>query len=394
MDAASIASPGPPGVRSNAEIDRLWWRGELLAAYQMSLQLAHVPSGAPFRGGHGSLDDAERWHAHGARAWHLARFDDAARNLDAAYQIRRTALGDTHPATLVTLGRLAALADYTDHADLARQRFEQTIDGWVAVEGKKSVDVAIARRNYACLLRSRGDRETARRLLYEADRVFRKRVRDDDPEYLALRKAYALLATCDGHHDEAVRSSEEAIERTRLPHDHPFVAAAYLTLARSRQRLGQLDAARDLLREVIASFERGYGEHPMLAIAFELRADLLLELGDMAEAVDATRRWITIYSQFYALKTFSFGPTACFRLAAVGLVGEAQAIAERMVELAPEKAHACFAQIGGAYLRRGDQAGFAWLERAAALARPADRSNYLVAIAGWRKQRARDAARS
>jgi tetratricopeptide (TPR) repeat protein len=376
----------------DAEIERLWWQGDLRGAYLLSCQLAQVHSGDPFRDSHGSLDDAERWHAHGTRAWHLARFDEAARNLDAAYQTRCTVLGERHPATLATLGRLAAHADYTDRRELAHQRFEQVIEGWIATEGKNSVQVAVAKRNYACLLRMRGELEVARRLFDESDRVFRKQVDHEDPEYLALRKARALQAVYEREYTLAVRRAEEAIARTRLTCEHPFVAAASLTRARGLQGMGEVDVARDVLRDVIASFEHGYGEHPLTALAWAVLADVLVELGATEDAAAATRRWFAIYGAFYSLATFAFASQACFRFASLGLMSDAQAIAEKVVELAPDQSHTCIAHVAGGYLRRGDQAGLAWLERAAKLARPAERANYLDALARWRRHFALTAA--
>jgi hypothetical protein len=376
------------------EVDRLWWRGELRAAYQLSRGLVQVPTGDPFRGGTGSLEDAARWHAHGTRAWHLARFDEAGRLLDAAFQVRRSQLGDGHPHTLATLGRLAAHAHYTERRKLATERFEQVIEQWIGLEGRNSIAVAIAKRNYGCFLRDKGDRATAERFLDDATRVFKKRVHDDDPEYLALRKACALLSIYDGNHTTAVWIVEDAIRRTRLDHHHPFVAAAYLTIARGLQRLGELKSAGNLLRDVVASFERGYGDHPLLAIALSVVADLHIERGETEPAIAVTRRWFAMYSAFYSITSFTFAVQACHRFTCVGLMAEAEHIAEQIAVAAPERAHECLRRLASVYLQRRDPAGLAWLERAADLAPPTHKANYLENLASWRSSLARSTVRT
>ena len=375
-------------------IERLWWNGELRAAYLLSRDQLQTPSGDPFRDRAGSLDDAARWHAHGTRSWHLARFDEAGRFLDAAYDRRRTALGDRHPQTLATLERLAAVADYTDQRELAEQRFEQVIEGWIALDGRKSLGAAIARRNYASSLRHRGKPQEALDLLDQAEKVFKKRVADDDPEYLALRKSRAVTLVFAGDGLKSARTAELAIKRTKLPHDHPFVAAAYLTLARALAQLGELGTACNRVRDVIASFQRGYGDHPLTAIAYSVLADIYVDAGDLEAGADAAQRWYAMYRAFYALGTFSWGIAACARFLAVGRVEQATAIAEE-IAVAPATAHACYVRLANYHLQHGAHTeGLAWLDRAANTAAAADKAKYVELAEGWRRHLAQATVRT
>jgi tetratricopeptide (TPR) repeat protein len=376
-------------------IERLWWNGELRAAYLMSRDQLQTPSGDPFRDRAGSLDDAARWHAHGTRAWHLARFDEAGRFLDAAYERRRTALGDRHPQTLATLERLAAVADYTDQRELAEQRFEQVIEGWLALDGKKSLGAAIARRNYASSLRHRGECNEALDLLDQAEKVFKKCVADDDPEYLALRKSRASTLVFAGDGVKAARTAELAIKRTTLPHDHPFVAAAYLALARAVAQLGELGTACKLVRDVIASFQRGYGDHPLTAIAYSLLAEIWVGAGDLEAGADAAQRWYAMYRAFYTLDTFSWGVSALERFLAVGLVDRATEIAEETIAVAPTMAFHCYARLANYQLQHGAHAeGLAWLERAANTAPAARKAEYAGHVERWRRHVAQATVRT
>jgi tetratricopeptide (TPR) repeat protein len=315
---------------ADTEIVDLWSRGELRAACDASARaMAGLVDPFRDRGAGDDLEMATRWHDHGHRCWHLARFVEAADALDRAFSIRSARLGDDHLDTLATLDRLAALAHYTNDHELAAARWQAAIAKLDDTDGPRGLRTAIARRNFSTLLRHT-DTRSARRELERALAFFRRSVTDDDLEYLALRKANAMLAYDERAHPVAIRLAEEALEHSPLPDAHPFVAAAKLVAARSIAAIGDRRVARTIVDEVIAVFERSYGDHPLLAIALAFAGRLARDDDELAVARALLERALAMYRCFYpsSPSTDSFRTQLYLVLVDLGETQAAEALAD------------------------------------------------------------------
>jgi hypothetical protein len=255
-------------------VEALWRAGELRAAVELS---ASRFRGGPFRDADvdavgDDLDAAARLFAHGSRCWFVARWADAELALDRALAIRAAQLGDRDVATLACVERLAAVAHKQRRLADARVRWDAVVD---ALEIAAPVLGACAARNYAAYLTGRrGDLREPRELMDRALAVLVGELGEAHDDVLAARKANAMLLIREGAPRKALDAIQRALEDTALPDDHPFVAGAKLAAVRARLAARKPDAAaiEALLVDAIASFERGYGEHPLLAIALYLGA--------------------------------------------------------------------------------------------------------------------------
>jgi hypothetical protein len=284
--------------------------------------------------------------------------------LDAAYEVRRSYLGDDHRDTLATLERLAALADAQGEHEQAQQQFEHVLGGLRRLDGPSSVPVAIVERNLACSLRSSCDVEGAARLFARVDKVFRARLPDDDVEYLALRKARAYLALAIDEPVDTARYAADAVEKTRLPELHPLVGSGYLLLAQAAVKLGSLDQTETFLTKATASFER-LGSHPLAAIVIGTRADLLHERGQREAALAAARQWRDKLATFYPRTAHGFASQICERFIRLGAIDDARSEAEAMfaVERPGMLAAICALHVAGTYHGGRDPDIVRWLER-------------------------------
>jgi hypothetical protein len=278
-------------------VDELWRSGDLRAAADASAAALEL-YGEPFRGTDtADLELARLLHDHGTLCWYVARFDEAERCLDRAYDIRQTLLGDTHLETLDTLGRLAGLANYQRRIELADDRYDRLVEVLRGIEGNKGMRLAIARRNYAAFLRDGDQKREARELMDQATKVLKHT--DQPLELLALRKADALLHCVQRDHRRALDLVEAALRDAPLPADHPHLATARLIAARTLLILDSFAEGLRLVDELVPQLERGYGDHPIVAIAIQLRAQLTIEAGRPHDAIADQTRAVAIAERFY-----------------------------------------------------------------------------------------------
>jgi tetratricopeptide (TPR) repeat protein len=300
-------------VFSDPHTQRLWHAGEIRAAYEHSASTMVAPpvSEHPFRDAGASLEAARRWHEHGILCWHAARFPECQTVLDRAHAARKQALGAEHPDTLATLERQAALAHYL-FADDDRSKFDDVVGRLVRVFGEDHLRVAIARRNYATCIRDRDRPDAARGMLELARPVIERDLPTDHPDVVALYKVDAMLAIAEDRLAEAIVIAERAIRvGTLVWHgDHPFVAAAALTLATAEAEQGYDKRAVKRLIDVHRLFVRAYGRHPLTAIALHRHAQCELALGrNFERAEQLVRRAIAMYGETYPGRQLAFVQT-------------------------------------------------------------------------------------
>jgi len=324
-----------PCVFSDPHTQRLWHAGEIRAAYEHSAaRVAAAPvSEHPFRDASASLEVAREWHAHGILCWHAARFAECKTMLDRAHAARKQVLGAEHPDTLDTLERRAALAHYL-LADDDQARFDDVVGRLVRVFGEDHLRVAIARRNFSTCFRDRGRIDDARAMLELARPVIERELPTDHAEVVALYKVDAMLAIAEQRSAEAIGIAERAI-RVGIwvwHDDHPFVAAAALTLASAEARQGDDKRAVKRMPDIHRSFDRAYGRHPLVALALHKHGQLELALGrNFQLAEQLVRRGIEMYRETYPTMPMGMAQTLFKIMFASGRVVDAGELA---VELA------------------------------------------------------------
>ncbi|MBA3458473.1 MAG: tetratricopeptide repeat protein [Deltaproteobacteria bacterium] len=288
---------------TDPEVQRLWRAGKIRAAYDASSRITAPRPTAdhPFRDPTSMLETARQWHEHGVLCWHVARFPEAGAVLGRAHAARKQALGVDHPDTLDTAERLAALSHYLLD-DAAPDRFADVISRLERVHGEDHVRVAIAQRNYAACLRDMQRIAEARTLIDHAREVLERELPPEHEEIVAVFKVSAMLYNIEGGYHKAIGDAERAVKiGGRIwSEDHPFVVTAELSIANAELSLGEHRRAGKRLPAMIKSLQRDLGDHPMVAIALCLHADVELAAGsNFQRAEQLVRRGMAIYRETY-----------------------------------------------------------------------------------------------
>lgn len=350
-----------------------WARGEFRAATDASAAaLAERSGGEPFRDGVRPIEAARALHEHGRRCWHLARFDEAHRCLQRAYDLRASTLGAGHPDTLATLERLAALAEYTGDIDLARARFDEVITGLRAAD-VPATRVAVAQRNLAAALRNSGDTDAAAALIADDVRPVLAQLPDAHPDHVDLLKGEATLASW--------QDPARAFQPSRLAaraaiacwgETHPFTAGAQLTLAKSQLARGRDVDAYARLELVTAVFARAYGPHPLLAIAYDAMSHCRQE--QRGRCRDNARRAYEMYRAVYPTPmAYGFGERYLDLLLVDYDLMKAEPLASDLQTIAPAELYRVALRLANAYADLGlrDDA-MRWLARGRTAPVPAE----------------------
>lgn len=272
-------------------VQRLWDAGRILAAYEGSSEPVALSNEHPFRDQHLLLTDAQQWHERGVLCWYNARDGEAEAALARAYELRRKILGPDHPDTLDTVERQAAAAR-------SIPKFEAVIDRLIAVFDEQHLRVAIARRNFAAELRNASRVPEARAIFRLAAPVIESSLPSGHGDVVALLKVAALLCVHEEDHASSIARATRAIELGQglWNEAHPFIASAELIVATAERKLHKYKRARQRLPWICERLEAAYGEHPLLALALWLGAqiDLLGQFGLLQADLDL-RRAIEIF---------------------------------------------------------------------------------------------------
>jgi hypothetical protein len=321
-----------------ANLDQLRARGrirELVEALEAELS-APLPPGSPYREAAAPLAEAARRHELGRWQWQLARFDAADRNLARALEVREGLLGPSHPDTLDTLERIAALRHY-QRRDGAGDLFRGVVAAREATLGRDAAATAISLRNYGAHLRDEGD-PRAGGILIEARDSIEARLGTEHPDYAAALKAHALHLIHQEQHGEwrGLDAARRAWSVTLRIHgdDHPFTGGAILLLARGEETARRLRPARrryEQARDVLAPT---CGEdHPLVAFALGGLGNISFAESKVEQAIehweDALRRYRVTYptSDFAVGLMFQLAEAALY----LGQRDEGQAWIDRAV---------------------------------------------------------------
>jgi tetratricopeptide (TPR) repeat protein len=289
-------------------IESLRTRGrfvDLAAALEAELAPAGgaAPDG-PFRdAGPDRVEVAARLHELGRVQWHLARFDEAQRNLSRALELREQLLGPVDARTIDSRERLAALYHYRVDTR-AEPLFREVVAQREAVHGADSAEAAIAQRNLGALLRDLGHTVEALGLLEAAAKQLARRLGSEHPDHAAALKARAFLLVeqVDVDQRTAERASVDALVATCRAHDvdHPFAGAARLLLARAEVRARRYSGAAREVARALSALRSGYGdEHPLVAIALLDDGRICFRQDNMDAALDRTRRGAELLARWY-----------------------------------------------------------------------------------------------
>jgi CHAT domain-containing protein/tetratricopeptide (TPR) repeat protein len=216
-----------------------------------------------------------------------------------ALQIRRTALGQSHPDVADDLDHLTRVLTFVEKYDDALAASDQALA--IKESSLESTDIRIARTLVVrgMLLQRKGSYAAARPPLERA-LTLRERA---DPTHPETAEALSLLGEQLRFEGELVQSSQVtlralAIAEQTLRPDHPDIASYLRILAIPTADLGDLAGARALRERALAIAEKSLGsDHPAVAIQLNDLGLSLLREGQHSAAWTVMERALRIYER-------------------------------------------------------------------------------------------------
>jgi tetratricopeptide (TPR) repeat protein len=203
------------------------WFERGAAAYRTALRWAE-------RCAEGTCLQATIWHNIGGLEHARERFDSAEEPARRAWEIRRTALGDEHPAALADAVAYAAVLDGLGRLDESRPIYERALAAYEARFGPRHFEVAATLHNLAVLERAEGNLARAAELARRARETKRTLLGEEHPDTALTTLVLASILWELGRTGEARALARQAAEvfTRRLTPGHPHLAQARELLGR------------------------------------------------------------------------------------------------------------------------------------------------------------------
>jgi tetratricopeptide (TPR) repeat protein len=207
-------------------------------------------------------------------------------------EIRKRALGDEHPETLMAMDNLATVLGCQGKYEAAEAMSRQTLLLEETVLGREHPSTLTAMSNLALVLDSRGNYEAAevmnRQTLLLSETVFGH----EHPSTLRTMSNLALVLGRQGNYEaaEAMNRQTLLLSETVLGREHPSTLTTMSNLALVLSRQGKYKAAEAMTRQTLSLKETVLGrEHPSTLTTMSILATVLDSQGNY-EAAEAMNR--------------------------------------------------------------------------------------------------------
>ncbi|MCG2750090.1 MAG: toll/interleukin-1 receptor domain-containing protein [Desulfobulbaceae bacterium] len=241
-------------------------------------------------------------------AFWIARFDDVRGSFGAAcvlhekvLEIRRRALGDKHPDTVVSMNNLALLLKTTNRLTEAEPLMRRALAIDEKSYGGDHPNVARDLNNLAALLQATNRLTEAEPLMRRALAINEKSYGGDHPDVAIDLNNLAQLLKATNRLTEAepLMRRALAIDEKSYGANHPDVARDLNNLAQLLQDTNRLTEAEPMMRRALAIDEKSYGgDHPKVARDLNNLAQLLKATNRLTEAEPLMRRVLEIVLRF------------------------------------------------------------------------------------------------
>ena len=204
-----------------------------------------------------------------------------------ARDLRRSILGDNHPATLRSASNLAVALWALGHYEQARQLSEDTLTRQRRVLGDDHPYTLRSAQSLAAALRELGRYEQARQLSEDTLTGQRRVLGDDHPYTLMSAHVLAFALRELGRYEQARQLGEDTLTRMRrvLGDDHPYTLISAIVLAAVLGELGHYEPARELGEDTLTRMRRVLGDdHPDTLRSATILATTLQALGRYEQA--------------------------------------------------------------------------------------------------------------
>ncbi|MEQ8765045.1 MAG: CHAT domain-containing tetratricopeptide repeat protein [Planctomycetota bacterium] len=241
-----------------------------------------------------SLPVATSYNNLGIALTDLARFEEAEEAYATALRIRRSLLGPDHEETLQTENNLAVLLQRMGRPREAERRLRDAVAAHTAA-GRASLDVASALTNLANLLQAQGRVQEAEPYLRGSLDMQRLLLRPDDPRLSTPQGNLASCLTDLGQIDEAKKLFEQAMASRDRAHwsgsQRAVLLDNYCRVLSLEGRVDEAAKARTRALEMLPDSSSVAAKRARIARKL---ADDLMRLGDIEKAETTIREAIRI----------------------------------------------------------------------------------------------------
>ena len=231
-------------------------------------------------------------HVLGRAYSQLARYPDAKRELERAWELRRSLGPADDPETLALQHDLGSAVLEAGDAPRARELLQSAADGRAARFGARHRDTLASRGMLAFAKQLGGELDAAIADIRSVLQDQEKTLGPDDRDTLESMCSLADMLESAGQPDEACRLAHEAADRaaTALGADSNLTLMALSIEAECLQTLSRDEEAAKLLERVVQGKERLYGpDHPETLVSLDLLAQAHAALHQDARAVALSR---------------------------------------------------------------------------------------------------------
>jgi len=240
----------------------------------------------------------------GTLAYTEEKHEDAVTRYQRALELRRAALGPTHPEVAAVLANLGNALHGLDRFDDALAAYHESLQIRETTLGPDHPDVAVTLNNMGVLFKNRGKNDEALAALLRAEDIWTRALGPDNPILFNAGMNIANVHHAKGDYDRAQAVLERVVSQAErvLPPDHPLHITAISNLGAQYMMRDDVARGEPLLRAGLAAKERLYGpDHPSVAEALD-------NLGNLAVRLEHTDEAVALFTRSVEIRERRLGP--------------------------------------------------------------------------------------
>jgi tetratricopeptide (TPR) repeat protein len=191
----------------------------------------------------------------------LGLYPEAEHQFERALELRRHALGPTHPDTLQTIVSMGMLRHYQGRLPDAEALFREALDAQRRVLGEENENTLLTANELAEVLDAEGKYSLAEQIQTRTLQVLQRAKGEDDPKTLNSLNILAKTYSLQGRYPDAEPLLIQAVDKRRriLGEEHPETLLSMDELAILYYYTGRYEKAESLFKQVLEARRRALG---------------------------------------------------------------------------------------------------------------------------------------
>lgn len=219
----------------------------------------------------------------------MGKYEDSLALFKTAYDVRCKSLGKEHELTLGVANNLAATYDCMERYQESKDMYESTLNILIAGLGKAHLSTTGVMLNLGQLYQRTGNLDKARQFYKDTYDLCMEAYGEKHPRTLMAYDFIGCLALIENRYQDAHDIFEKgmALRNGIYEESHPLCLATLENLASCTQRLGRKEEAIPLYKKLVQLRETGFGVRHIDTIKSRAgMAIVLAELGNVQEALN------------------------------------------------------------------------------------------------------------